>query len=214
MPVLAYCVAEAQSNISIPKTGVRGAGMASVLAGPLQGFVSEFAGSTEEKLSIREAALEFHRTIQELFRQVAVLPFRFPTILANEEEIVAHISEHANEYASALSRLRNSVQMEIRIEKKAMGRTPAESGAEYLREKQLGRARLRASAAEFRQASESWQPEWRERDTAHGLHCYLLIPREAVQQCLIRMKAIVLSDDYSARVSGPWPATEFFKVKE
>ena len=214
MPVLAYCIAEAQSNISIPNAGVRGAPIARVLAGPLQGFVSEFDRSVVKRLSIREAAMEFHRTIQELFRQVAVLPFRFPTVLATEQEILVHMSKHAGEYASTLSRLRNSVQMEIRIGNNARDGEPAESGAKYLQEKQHDRARLKASAADFRQASEPWLKQWRQREVSHGLHCYLLIPREAVEQFLIRIKKIVLPDNQSARVSGPWPATEFFEVKE
>jgi Gas vesicle synthesis protein GvpL/GvpF len=214
MPVLAYCIAEAPSNISIPNAGVRGAPIARVLAGPLQGFVSEFDRSVVKRLSIREAAMEFHRTIQELFRQVAVLPFRFPTVLATEQEIRVHMSEHASEYASTLSRLRNSVQMEIRIGKNARDGEPAESGAKYLQEKQHDWVRLKASAADFRQASEPWVKQWRQREVSHGLHCYLLIPREAVEQFLIRIKKIVLPDNQSARVSGPWPATEFFEVKE
>jgi gas vesicle protein GvpL/GvpF len=213
MTVIAYCIAEAQSDISIPKAGVHGAPIKNVLEGCLQGFASQFdAGSVEAKTSFREAALEFHHTIQEMFRQAAVLPFRFPTVLANEGEIAAHMSEHSSNYAGTLSRLRNSVQMEIRIEKKAGGRVPAGSGIEYLHEKKLGHAQLQATATQFRHASEAWLREWREHETSHGLHCYVLLPREHVDRFLIQVKTIVLPENHSARVSGPWPATEFFKA--
>ena len=119
MPVLAYCITEARSDLAIPATGVRGMPVHLVAAGALQCFVSHFeSGSMEGKATIREAALEFHRIVQELFRQAAVVPFRFPTILADEDEISVFLAEHSEEYENALSRLRDAVQMEIRIEER------------------------------------------------------------------------------------------------
>src|SRR5213078_4246868 len=81
----------------------------------------------EGKATIRESALEFHRTVQELFRQAAVVPFRFPTILADENEISAFLAKHSSEYESALLRLRDAVQMEIRIEEREAASPPAAS---------------------------------------------------------------------------------------
>src|SRR5207253_6937338 len=106
-------------ELAIPAAGVGSMPVKAVVAGPLQCFVSRFeSGSMEGKATIRESALEFHRTVQELFRQAAVVPFRFPTILADENEISAFLAKHSSEYESALLRLRDAVQMEIRIEER------------------------------------------------------------------------------------------------
>src|SRR5437016_5811845 len=134
MPVLAYCITEAHSELAIPAAGVGSMPIKAVVAGPLQCFVSRFeSGSMEGKATIRESALEFHRTVQELFRQTAVVPFRFPTILADENEISAFVANHSSEYARALLRIRDSVQMDIRIEECEAASSSAASGSEYLR---------------------------------------------------------------------------------
>src|SRR5207245_10440393 len=103
MPVLAYCITEARSELAIPAAGVGSMPVKAVVAGPLQYFVSRFeSGIMEGKATIRESALEFHRTVQELFRQAAVVPFRFRRILADENEIYAFIAKHSSESQSAL----------------------------------------------------------------------------------------------------------------
>src|SRR5215467_12236469 len=99
MPVLAYCITEARDGLAMPPTGVRGMPLHTISAGGLQCFISPFdTTAMEGKAAIREAALEFHRTVQELFRQVAVVPFRFPTILPDEREISAFLADHLQEY--------------------------------------------------------------------------------------------------------------------
>jgi hypothetical protein len=215
MPVLAYCITEARSDLAIPATGVRGMPVHLVAAGALQCFVSHFeSGSMEGKATIREAALEFHHTVQELFRQAAVVPFRFPTILADEDEISAFLAEHSGEYESALSRLRDAVQMEIRIEEREPARASAASGTEYLRRRQTSHKRVEGTASRFREASQEWVREWRQRETPSGLRCYALLTREQREPFLASMKRVQVLPDQTARVTGPWPATEFLKAND
>src|SRR5436189_5366958 len=134
MPVLAYCITEARSELAIPAAGVGSMPVKAVVAGPLQCFVSRFeSGSMEGKATIRESALEFHRTVQELFRQAAVVPFRFPTILADENEISAFLARHSRENERALFRLRAAGQMKIPMEERETPSPPAAWRHEYLR---------------------------------------------------------------------------------
>jgi Gas vesicle synthesis protein GvpL/GvpF len=215
MPVLAYCITEARSELAIPVAGVGSMPVKAVIAGPLQCFVSHFeSGSIEGKTTIRESALEFHRTVQELFRQVAVVPFRFPTILGDENEISAFLAEHSSEYEDALLRLRDAVQMEIRIEERAVASPPAASGTEYLRQRLTSHTNIAETALLFRHASEEWVREWRQREIPSGLRCYALLTREHLESFLTSMKEIPVSPGQTARVTGPWPATEFLKVNK
>lgn len=214
MPVLAYCITEARDDLAMPPTGVRGMPLRTISSGGLQCFISPFdSAAMEGKAAIRQAALEFHRTVQELFRQVAVVPFRFPTILPDEREISAFLTEHLQEYESALSRLRDTVQMEIRFESREAEPTTAASGTDYLRQRQVWRKHMEETASLFLQASQAWAREWRLRDTRSGLRCYVLLTREHVQPFLKSVKEAQVSSDQIARVTGPWPATEFLKEK-
>src|SRR5437899_12253693 len=98
MPVLAYCITEARSELAIPAAGVGSMPVKGVVAGPLQCFVSRLeSGSMEGKATIGESALEFHRTVQKSFGQAAVVTIRFPTILADEDEITAFLANHSNQ---------------------------------------------------------------------------------------------------------------------
>jgi Gas vesicle synthesis protein GvpL/GvpF len=215
MPVLAYCITEARSELAIPAAGVGNMPLRAVVAGPLQCFVSHFeTGSMEGKATIRESALEFHRTVQELFRQTAVVPFRFPTILGDENEISAFLAEHSSEYEDALLRLRDAVQMEIRIEEREVASPPAASGTEYLRQRLTSHTNIAETALLFRHASEEWVREWRQREIPSGLRCYALLTREHLESFLTSMKEIPVSPGQTARVTGPWPATEFLKVNK
>lgn len=215
MPVLAYCITEARSELAIPVAGVGSMPVKAVIAGSLQCFVSHFeSGSMEGKATIRESALEFHRTVQELFRQAAVVPFRFPTILADENEISAFLAEHSSEYENALLRLRDAVQMEIRIEEREVASPPAASGTEYLRQRLTSHTNIAETALLFRHASEEWVREWRQREIPSGLRCYALLTREHLESFLTSMKEIPVSPGQTARVTGPWPATEFLKVNK
>jgi gas vesicle protein GvpL/GvpF len=215
MPLLAYCITEARSELAIPAAGVGSMPVKAVIAGPLQCFVSHFeSGSIEGKTTIRESALEFHRTVQELFRQVAVVPFRFPTILGDENEISAFLAEHSSEYENALLRLRDAVQMEIRIEEREVASPPAASGTEYLRQRLSSHKNIAETALRFQHASEEWVREWRQRETPSGLRCYALLTREHLESFLTSMKEIPVAPGQTARVTGPWPATEFLKVNK
>src|SRR5438874_11567141 len=116
----------------------------------------------EGKATIRESALEFHRTVQELFRQAAVVPFRFPTILADENEISAFLAKHSSEYESALLRLRDAVQMELRIEVREAASPPAASGTEYIRHRLTSHMTMQETATASRHASEERVRSWRQ----------------------------------------------------
>ena len=115
MPVLAYCVTTAEVALKVAQTGVAGMTVESVDESGLRCFVSRRESELPmSSLATREEALAFHSVLQELFRQTTIIPFRFPTLLA-DEALSAHLREHAGQYRDTLARLKNMVQMEIHL---------------------------------------------------------------------------------------------------
>ena len=82
-----------------------------------------------------------------------------------------------------------------------------------MRKRQLRHEKLEAALKEFRQTAERWIEDWREREIAGGIRGYALIARASTQAFLEKMGRVSLPKDLQARVSGPWPATQFFKEK-
>ena len=215
MAVLAYCITETQPEITVPQGGVRGAAIEIVRVPDLQCFISQFdPQDVVGKAPLQEAALDFNRVLQDLLRQTAIIPFRFPTILADETELSQFLTENQTEYRETLHRLRNCVQMEIRLKVQTSTRpkaAPRKSGAEYLRGRQAQHQYIDSIVARFREAAEPVAKQWRHRESATGIRCYALVDRSDVQAFFRKMQGVPIPAESEFRVTGPWPASEFLK---
>lgn len=216
MPLLAYCVMEAAAAAEKPANGVGGIEVEELQVGGLRCFFSGLASREAlSRLPAVESALAFHRTLQGLLTQATVIPFRFPTLVENEEELRRDLRENGSRYAEALARLREMVQMEVRIsapEGIRASQQPA-SGREYLLGRQEQAGVLAVAAQQFRQATRDWVEEWREHRSREGVRCYALVRREAVagfQQAAQALAACVPG----ARMSGPWPPAAFMEPEK
>jgi Gas vesicle synthesis protein GvpL/GvpF len=209
MSFLIYCVTETSASNSLAHAGVGSLLVETVEHNGLRCFVSE-SKSVSPK-DIRDDALIFHRVLKDIFQLAAIIPFRFPTILSDHSEVIAHLTEHSKEYTSALSRLRDLVQMELSIQFKESGPdTPAKlSGTEYLRHIQARRAKLEMVGQEFRQLGAGLIKAWRQRDSTHAIRCFALIDRTGVKDFQREIGNIPIHSELTARLSGPWPATQF-----
>ena len=217
MAVLAYCITETQPELTVPHPGVRGMTIETIRIQDLQCFASQFdPQDAVGKESIREAALDFNRVLQELLRQITIIPFRFPTILTDKNALSKFLTDHHAEYREALHRLRNCVQMEIRLKMQTSTEPQAaspKSGAEYLRRRQTQHQYIDSIVARFREAAEPPAREWRRQETATEIRCFALVDRTNVQVFLAQMKGVSVPNGSESRVTGPWPATEFLKEK-
>ena len=214
MAVLAYCITETQPEIRVPHAGVRGTTIETVRIENLQCFASQFdPQDLAGKAPIQEAALEFNSVLQELLQQIAIIPFRFPTILKDETALSQFLTEHQAEYHEALHRLRNCVQMEIQLKQTQTQSQAAlpKSGADYLRGRQAQHQYVDSIVARFREAAEPLVKQWRHQETATGIRCYALIDRSEVQAFRGRMQDVSVPTESEPRVTGPWPASEFLK---
>lgn len=212
MPILAYCIIDANAGIEIPHAGIAGSEIQVVEHAGLQCLISQLDSTQAAGLSGREVALAFHRVLQAVFRQAAIIPFRFPTTVEDQPELFGFLDEHAGECRESLVRLRDMVQMEILVTWRVRDRVISpgqQTGSEYLRQKVERHGRLMAVAESVRSELNTIKADWRERGSADGVRLFALVARSAVGQFEAQLAGLKIDPELVARVSGPWPATEF-----
>ena len=210
MPLLLYCMSEAELQLSPIHRGVQGAAVEQACDSGLCCFYSKIERLASDPASVNDAALQFHNVVSSIFAQAAVVPFRFPTLVADVNELTAHLRLHAAEYCEALVRLRGTVQMEVRIST-ASPRAAHESGTQYLRIRQERYSQMRDVASKLRTAVQPVLADWRERETNKGWRCYALVPRAETTKFQEVVRSVEAPNGLQFSVSGPWPATEFIK---
>jgi hypothetical protein len=164
----------------------------------------------------------FNQVLQRIFAQAVIIPFRFPTIVASEETLRQFVESRAAEYGSALKRLRNKVQMDVRIILRAPGSVNSSSSSSQSGRGQSGRGYLEGKRGrylqaqsvmdEFRRVSNPLAEEWIQRDTPSGIRSFALVDRSSLAVFLERIGNVVTPADISARITGPWPPSEFVEI--
>lgn len=192
-------------------TGVSGSAVARFEHTDLTVFYSEDSNPDRWlRAPLKQAVEEVHRVQQELFRSTAILPFRFPTILDDQEKLHEHLAQRSTEYKSLLRRFATSVQMDLTLTGSA---PPADrsSGARYLRDRQSRTHRLEQFASEIRRHLNQLPTNWRQRSVPNGLRCFALVERERVPHFNETMKTLSVPAELTVRISGPWPVAEFLE---
>ncbi len=213
--LLPYCIVEDAIQLPAEK-GVRGAALRIVEYAGLRCVVSDYKKAPED--FGREDALAYHNVVKGVFAQASVIPFRFPTLLADEAELLVFLDVHSFDYRETIEALRDYVQMEVVIAPAAAAATAdggkkksgkeGEAGREYLRDRAADVAALAGAAGQIQKATGDAVREWRVREGARGIRLFALVTREGVGQFRERM-AQLGALPVKAMVSGPWPATEF-----
>ena len=188
-----------------PETAIRNAPLLEIEEEGLRAFYSEYVPSAK---TAREDALAFFAVNRSIFRDAAIIPFRFPTVLQNEQELSEHLIEHATQYATALQKLADMVQMEVRL---TLGEAKAapESGTAYMKEKQQRAKALADADGIVRKAVGLHAREWKFRETREGMRCYALVERTHAAEFAKKASKATSKNHVSIAVTGPWPATEF-----
>jgi hypothetical protein len=143
-----------------------------------------------------------------LFSECPIIPFRFPTVLENQDKLRKHLDERAGEYKNLMHRFATSVQMDVFLaHTTALSTNP--SGAVYLRERQERNHALEQFATELRTHAEPLVKDWRQRTVSNALRCFALLERKHVEEFNEKMKMLAVPSALGARLSGPWPVAEF-----
>ena len=161
----------------------------------------------------RQDALACHRVIDTIFRETAVIPIRFPTLVNGEQDLRVFLRKQQAKYAAALARLRDSIQMELLISLSADRARPDPSGKAYLERRSRATHALARAAEEARAHIHDLATGWR---TSNGkqrdsLRCYALIGRAAERDFRNRIESMPEAPGIEMAVSGPWPCTEFLE---
>jgi Gas vesicle synthesis protein GvpL/GvpF len=216
--VLAYCIAEQRSQINIPASGLEGAPVKWLDMDDLRCFVSDFPVSMPNEPA-PEMVKAFHRVVRRIFAQAAVIPFRFPTIVESEAVLRQFLKNRSAAYSEALRRLRHKVQVDVRIilnpaagAANSVSRAPSQSGKKYLEARQGRYRQTQSILDEFRRVSNSLAEEWIQRETPSGIRAFALLDRSALPAFLEKIGRVLTPADISARVTGPWPPSEFVEI--
>jgi hypothetical protein len=210
--VLPYCITAADA-IAPPATGVRGAEIRQMSH---QGLVAFFSEHTELSSPTNQDALRFHEIISTIFATVAVVPFRFPSLLPSEAALRSHLEAHTAQYTAWLERMKSMVQMEIAISHDAL-QPAAQTGTEFLHARSKFWQSLESAARNAQQLANIADENWRTgSNLAHPgqLRCYALIARSAVGQFRGRLASLSADPALKITISGPWPAARFLDQNE
>jgi hypothetical protein len=211
MAILLYCIAKDDAPAIGSITGVAGDPIVRAQLGSLAAFTS----SNPDKSSwlrpqLQTSALEFHSVLSEVFKSTAIIPFRFPTVFENEEQLIQRLQERASEYTALLGKFGELVQMEIRITSPDL-KKPAQSGTQYLKVRQTATAMIEKFATELRAALSGLLQDWRQRPSKDGVRVFALIDRNQVTNFRSMMRNTPVPLNFSVRASGPWPVSEFIE---
>jgi hypothetical protein len=213
MPALLYCVA---GQAVINGKELTGVAETRVCRRERAGLVAFFSHSEDSavwlRAPLRTSALEFHRVCMAAFESDAIIRYRFPTVFQTEQELDGHLEQHAAEYNQVLRRIAGMCQMEVRVAWPAET-VPAQSGTQYLQERQ---GRLRAVEAFGHEVGKSVQSiggEWRQRISRGSLHGFGLLRRAQAEDFMHLIGNVRVPEKFSMRTSGPWPVTEFLDLQ-
>ena len=177
MATLLYCVANRDAPPIESLTGVAGSAVAQSEICDLSVFTSSNSDSTGWlRPRLQTSALEFHRVLRKIFKVTAVIPFRFPTIFETQEQLSQRLQERSVEYAGWLDKLRDVVQMEIRLTSSDL-KEPVRSGTQYLKNLQATIRSIESLANTLRSSSAPVWQDWRERPSKEGVRAYALVER-------------------------------------
>jgi hypothetical protein len=213
MPLLPYCVFS--TGLALPQivTGVQESPVLHLDEAGLSVLYSEINALPTDPGELAQAAMSFQSTVQQAFGAGIVIAFRFPTQLANADELRSHLREHAERYKTALMQLNGMAQMEVRLTQLAGASTtpttsPA-SGTEYLKARQAQSQGLTSAIEALKQGVGTTVHEWRTRDAGGVTRLYALIPHDKAAEFKREMGFVRLAGGMRAVISGPWPPSEF-----
>lgn len=216
MAILLYCISSESASTDV------GSGVAGrpVLRFTQAGVDTLFSQNTSAEswtgASLKQSAKEFHKVLQRVFATHAIIPFRFPTLMRDEQELSSHLRDNAAEYSSQLEKFENSVQMDISIARtEPMAPASAQaSGAEYLRNRQKQSDDLEVVAKQIQELTGEKAQEWNNRSASNGLKLFALLNRASVAAFHERLKKFSVPSNLTVRVSGPWPVSEFLELTQ
>ena len=214
MPSLLYCVTRPTPAASVDA----GVGEQPVQSKELLGvrlYWSEIdnpAVTLGEADALKKAAVQFHEVLREVLAVTTPIPFRFPTLLENEEGFEQQLSVEQDLYREALARVHDALQYEVIgtwADEQATDLATPVSGKEYLERRRQAAGRVTAVETKLKNVTGDSVREWRGRQERKTYKWFALVPRENRDRFLASLRTAGGSEGIRLRVSGPWAPSEF-----
>ena len=214
MACLLYCVTQPNPEVKV------GAGVceAAVQSREMLGvrlYWSQLAdpqACVGEAEALKKSAVQFHQVLREVLAAATPIPFRFPTLLENEESFDEHLAPEQEMYREALERVRDSLQYEVVgtwADEQQADRSQPVSGREYLERRKQTADRVAAVETKLKTVTGDAVREWRGRQDRKMHRWFALVPRENRERFLASLRTAGGSEGIRLRLSGPWPPSEF-----
>ncbi len=221
MTLAVYAVTDARS--APPATGVRGERLRLYRAGAIAAVAGEVRSAPA---AVPDNLRRYDGTLRHLAASLpALLPVRFGTCVADAEDLGLILRSRQAALRRALGRVRNRVQMTVRVPGALPGRESSDgvdegvarrskaqaAGTQYLRARADAAARAREVPGfePVRAAVRRWLRDERVERRGPTASVYHLIPRAAAgsyQRAAIRAAAAA---GLPVVVTGPWPPYAF-----
>lgn len=216
MSILLYCITDQAASFDV---GAGVAGLA-VLRCRQAGIDALFSRNPSAEIwtgaSLKQSAREFYMVLHRAFAAHAIVPFRFPTLMGDEDELAGHLRDNAPEYSAQLKKFEHSVQMDISVN--PLGSVSSDpspgSGAAFLRGRQKRSDELQAIASQIQELAKETAQSWRDRTASNTLKLFALVNRASVAAFHERLKELPIPPNWRVRVSGPWPVSEFLELHQ
>jgi hypothetical protein len=206
--LLPYCVF-LTDLADVPQTGVEDRLVDQLDLAGLSVIYSDLGTNEVAGDKFEAAALKFHDMVHAVFEQRAVIPFRFPTLLA-QEELRDHLQKESEHYLEFLRTHADDVQMEVRLWRVEAGRPKPAGGTEYMMRLSEHLMLLQSAACEVQRITAHLVREWKNDEGHDTVRLFALISRKHTDDFRARIAETIQRADIHMRVTGPWPATEFF----
>ncbi len=213
MSLLLYCVAKPGDLLNFSPSGVADIPLSRLDYSDLAIFFSQSSAPEPWlRTPVRDSALQFHRVLLDIFKSTAIVPFRFPTILEDEKALTENIDQHADDYNALLQKFANKAQLELRVSFAPPNSRGSGSGTMFLQERQKRQKTLEEFSAALELATRTAGAEWRERRLNNGFRGFVLLERSEAAGFKHTVAGIPVPLELDARLSGPWPVTEFLDL--
>ena len=207
--ILVYCGFRQSPQLALPVIGVNAAPVQVAAWDELSLLWSEVDWPFDAK-RMQKSAVEFHEVVHQVFKQIAVIPFRLLSIFEDHPAFTAFAAENRERFLEDLLRLKDFVQMECVIyPAPSQTQVDRSSGKAYLEQKAVALRSSEGFAQATQEAVAHLSREVRVREGKNGTRIFVLVERGRENDFRQAATSVPIPDHLSRRMSGPWPAAEF-----
>jgi|TARA_B110000503_G_scaffold38105_1_gene62539 hypothetical protein len=165
------------------------------------------------------AVIAYGDQIMRIHQQTTLVPVRYGSLLADEQEVIKHLKDHAAHYHTLLAKLDGCEEIGIRMtlqDSDHQANVPQTSGQAYLLARKNIYSVPELAVHQETQINQRLSGLYREHRAAlsvfNGQRTYLLsylVPRSTLSEFKVEFFELAAGMDANVSLSGPWPAYNF-----